>query len=100
LEYTDQQRATFKRSYAKRRRKQLITIVLMFAAMAPLPFTDDDAKFFGLSGAVLGPIALVAIAVCWVIFNGRNWRCPAGDNYLGCALNPKHCRRCGMELRA
>jgi len=67
--------------------------------MAPLPFIEDGATFFGLSGAVLGPISLVAIVIGWVIFNGRNWRCPACANYLGRAFNPKHCRRCGIELR-
>jgi hypothetical protein len=99
LEYTHQQRAAFKDAYAKRLRRQLIMIVLLFAVMAPLPFIEDDATFFGLSGAVLGPISLVAIAIGWVILNGRNWRCPACDNHLGRAFNPTHCRRCGMELR-
>jgi hypothetical protein len=99
LEYTDEQRAAFKDAYAKRLRKQLLMIVLLFAAMAPLPFIEDSATFFGLSGAVLGPIALVAIVIGWVIFNGRNWRCPACGNYLGRAFNPRHCRRCGIELR-
>jgi hypothetical protein len=99
LEYTDQQRAAFKHAYAKRLRKQLVMIVLLFAVMAPLPFIEDSATFFGLSGAVLGPISLVVIVVCWVIFNGRNWRYPACDNYLGRAFNPKQCRTCGIELR-
>jgi hypothetical protein len=100
LEYTDQQRAAFKDAFAKRLRKQLIVIVLLFAVVAPLPFIEDDAAFFGLSGAVLGPISLVAIAIGRVIFNGRNGRCPACDNYLGRAFNPKHCHRCGIELHA
>jgi hypothetical protein len=99
LEYTEQQRAAFKDDYAKRLRKQLIMIGPFFAVMAPLPFLEDDATFFGLSGAVLGPTSLVVIAIGWVILNGRNWRCPACDNYLGREFNPKHCRRCGVELR-
>jgi hypothetical protein len=99
LDSLHQQRAAFKDAYAKRLRKQLIVIVLLFAAMAPLPFIEDGATFFGLSGAVVGPITLVPIAIGWVIFNGRNRRCPACDDYLGSAFNPKHCRRCGIELR-
>jgi hypothetical protein len=99
LEYTDQQRATFKDAYAKRLRTQLLMIVLLFAAMASLPFIEDSATYFGLSGAVFGPISLVAIVIGWVIINGRIWRCPASDKYLGRAFNPKHCRRCGIELR-
>jgi hypothetical protein len=99
MEHTDQQRAKFKDAYAKRLRKQLLVIVLLVAVMAPLPFIEDSATFFRLSGAVLGPIALVVIVIGWMIFNGRNWRCPACDKYLGRAFNPKHCRRCGIELR-
>jgi hypothetical protein len=99
LEYTDQQRAAFKDAYAKRLRKKLIMIVLLFAVMAPLPFIEDGSTYFGLSGAVFGSISLVAIVVGWVIVEGRNWRCPACDQYLGREFNPKHCRRCGVELR-
>ena len=99
MEYTDRQRAAFKDAYAKRLRRQLLMIVLLFAVMAPLPFIEDDATCFGLPGAVFGPISLVAIVLGWVVFNGRNWRCPACDTYLGRAFNPKHCRRCGIELR-
>ena len=99
MEYTDQQRAAFKVAYAKRLRKQRIMIVLLFAVMAPLPFIEDGSTYFGLSGAVFGSISLIAIGVGWVIFEGRNWRCPACDQYLGREFNPKHCRRCGVELR-
>ena len=74
-------------------------IVLLFALIAPLPFIEDDSTYFGLSGAVFGPISLVAIFVVWVIFDGRNWRCPACDKNLGRAFNPKQCRSCSIELR-
>jgi len=99
LEFTDQQRAAFKDTYANRLRKQLIMIVLLFAVMAPLPFIEEGATFSGLSGAVLGPISLVAIVLGWVIFNGRNGCCPACNNYLGRTFNPRHCRRCSIGLR-
>jgi hypothetical protein len=98
-EYTDQQRALFKAAYARRLRKQIVLIVLLFAALAPLPFIEDDATYFGLRGAVVGPISLVAIAIAWVTISGRTWRCPACDKYLGRAFNPKRCRSCGIELR-
>jgi hypothetical protein len=98
LEYTDQQRAAFKDAYARRLRKQLVVLVLLFAAMTALAFTEDDATFLGLSGAVFGPISFVAIVVGWVIFESRNWRCPACDKYLGRGF-PRRCRSCGVELR-
>ena len=100
MEYTDQQRAAFKDAYAKRLRTQLIMIVLVVSAIAALASTEDGDTFFGLSVAVLGPISFVAIVVGWMIFHDRNWRCPACDQYLGRAFNPKHCRRCGIALRA
>ena len=99
MEHTDQQRAAFKDAYTKRLRKHIFMIVLLFAVMAPLPFIEDDAIFFGLPGAVLGPISFVVIAVGWVIFEGRIWRCPACDKHLGRAFNPKRCPECGIELR-
>ena len=99
MEHTDQQRAAFKDAYAKRLRKQILMIVLLLAVMVPLPFIKDSTTFFGLPGAVLGPIAFVVIVIGWVILNGRNWRCPACNEYLGRAFNPRHCRRCGIELR-
>jgi hypothetical protein len=55
LEYSDQQRAAFKDAYAKRLRKQLIMIVLLFAVMAPLPFIEEGATFFGVWRQLLGP---------------------------------------------
>lgn len=82
-----------------RLRKQIIMIVLLFALMSAPAFTKDRDTIFGLSAAVLGPIALVAIFVGWVIFHSRNWRCPACDQNLGRAFNPRHCRICGIELR-
>ena len=99
LEYTDDQRAAFKDAYAKRFRKQLIMMVLLFAVMASLALTEDRATYFGLSAAVVGPITLIVAFVGWVIFGARNWRCPASDKSLGRAFNPKQCLRCGIELR-
>jgi hypothetical protein len=99
LEYTDYQRAAFKDAYAKGFRKRLLMMVLLFAVMASLASTEDGATFFGLSAAVLGPITLIIAVVGWVIFSARHWRCPACDESLGRAFNPKHCGRCGVELR-
>jgi hypothetical protein len=68
--------------------------------VAPFAFTKGDATFFGISESVLGPITLLVAIIDAAIYSGRNWRCHACDMYLGRAFNPKHCRRCGIELRA
>jgi hypothetical protein len=98
LEYTDQQRAEFKDAYAEQFRKRLVMMVIFLAALAALALTDDGATLFGLSDEVLGPFALVAM-VGAMIFSVRNWNCPACNRGLGRAFNPKHCPKCGIELR-
>jgi hypothetical protein len=67
LEYTDQQRAAFKEAYAKRFRKQLIMLVVLFAVMASLALTEDRDTFFGFSAAVPRPD------------HSRRYRCRLGD---------------------
>ena len=74
-------------------------MVLVVAVMASLALTKDDAIVLGLPETVFGPIALVATIAGWVIFEGRNWRCPACQKSLGRGFNPRHCRGCGVELR-
>jgi hypothetical protein len=98
VEYTDQQRATFKDVYARRFRGQLIMLGSLFAALGALSFTDNGRSIFGLSDNVLGPIALV-VMVGAVVYSALNWRCPACGMGLGKGFNPRRCRRCGIELR-
>src|SRR5262245_18364045 len=99
LEHTDHQRAAFKDAYTKRFRRQLIMMALLFAVIASLALTEDGATLFGVSVAVFGPITLIVAFVGWAIFFALDWRCPACDKSLGRAFNPKHCHRCGIELR-
>ena len=76
-----------------------MTKPLLFALMAPLLFIEGGDRFFGPPGAILGPICLLAVVTGWELINGRIWRNPACDDDLGRAFNPRHCRRCGIELR-
>jgi hypothetical protein len=71
-QYTHPQRATFKDVYARRFRKQLVMMVLLFVVTGAFAFADT----LGLPEGVLALIFVLA-AVCWVIVHGRNWRCPA-----------------------
>jgi hypothetical protein len=98
MEYTEQQRAAFKETYARVFRGQLVMIGVLAAALLALAFTDDGGTFFGLRDNVLGPIAVV-IMVAAVVFSVLNWRCPACRAGLGKKFNPKQCRWCGIELR-
>ena len=98
LEYSDHQRAAFRDAYSKRFRNQLMMLVLLFLVTGAFAFTGDDT-FLGFSEAFFGSLFLVASLV-FAIFGYRNWRCPACGEPLGRGFNPKHCRRCGIELRA
>lgn len=97
--HSDPQRAAFKAAYGTRLRNKIVMIVLTVLAMASLAITKDSTIVFGLPMAVVGPISFVALVIGWWVLEDRNWRCPACNEYLGRALNPKHCHRCGVELR-
>jgi len=101
VQYTDQQKAEFRSSYAERRRRQIIASVPVIGFMIAVMFTEDRAAgtILGLPSQIMGPAFLVAV-VAILAFSFRNWRCPACDKYLGRAFNPKYCGRCGVELRA
>ena len=92
-ECTEQERAAFKHAYGKRLKWRIVMIAILFASMASLAINEERI------GDFLGPIALVVLAAAWVIFEHRNWRCPACDQNLGRAFNPRKCRACGNELR-
>lgn len=90
----------FKESFARRRRSQLAVSVPVVVLMFALAFTQDRAggTLLGLRIAVAAPTLFVAIAAA-LAFSFRNWRCPACNQYLGRAFNPKYCQSCGVELR-
>ena len=74
-------------------------IVLLLLVTGPFAFAGDGGTFLGFSEGFLGSLFLVAAVVAG-IFAYRNWRCPACGESLGRGFNPKHCRTCGIELRA
>jgi hypothetical protein len=49
----------------------------------------------------VGPIILAFIGILSVsvlVFSFLNWRCPSCNKYLGKAINPKFCSKCGTQL--
>jgi hypothetical protein len=71
---------------------------LFLLALASLAIADERGSFFGIRENVLGPITVVVL-VGGTVYSVFNWRCPACGMGLGKGFNPKHCRRCGIELR-
>ncbi|NLX24763.1 MAG: hypothetical protein GXY61_02215 [Lentisphaerae bacterium] len=87
-------------SFKKRKVKQLIVSVPVILAIIPLVMLEDSAEeaLFGLPVTILVPVC-IAVFVAGLIFSMFNWRCPACGKYLGKALNPKFCVKCGAQLK-
>jgi hypothetical protein len=82
--------------FAKRRRRQIIVTIPLFAAffVAAMFLTDETTpKSPLLIAAFVVPLGSLAV------FSLINWRCPSCKAYLRKATNPKFCPNCGIALR-
>ncbi|MBP7274977.1 MAG: hypothetical protein KBA51_02105 [Kiritimatiellae bacterium] len=86
--------------FQRRRRRQLIAVVPIMGALFPLFMLDHAGPdgLFGIPTAVLGPVC-IAIMIAGVVFSLINWRCPACKSYLGKAMHPRFCQKCGAQLQ-
>ena len=100
MRYTQEQLEQFKATYTLRRRRQLISIVptVLLAFLLGASDGRHGSTFAAIPQSYLLVIALAGLAGL-VLFSFRNWRCPACDRYLGKAMNPSFCSRCGVPLR-
>lgn len=83
-----------------RRTRQLIMVVPFAAALFTL-FMLEDAGQEGLLGvpAVVVGSACGAVVIAGFIYSLMNWRCPACRCYLGKAISPRFCQKCGVQLQ-
>ena len=90
-------RVEFKSQFSARRRNQLVLTVPLVAVMLLLVFSEGKETILGIPLTVAGPAAIVVIlgGLAYSLFN---WRCPACNKYLGKAISPKFCAKCGVEL--
>ena len=51
----------------------------------------------GLPASVLMGAAF-ALVLGAVVFSFQNWRCPSCNGYLGKAISPRFCSKCGAAL--
>src|SRR5262245_36070128 len=101
MEYTEEQKATFKRQFAERRKRQILLAVPLVAVVLAFSFLTDEKNRVvlpGVSPNVVGPVVVLAV-VGALIFSFRNWRCPACDKYLGKGISPSFCPKCGVALQ-
>ena len=100
MNYTEQQKAEFKEVFAARRRRQIILAVPLVAVMIVLVMSSEgqSATIPGVPENVLLPTALFFVAGA-LAFSFKNWRCPACNGYLGKAMSPKFCVKCGAPLQ-
>jgi hypothetical protein len=101
LEYTDEQKATFKQQFALRRKRQLILAVPLVAMVLGFAVLTDERNHVTLPGlpASMVPPIFFAVVVGALVFSLRNWRCPACDKYLGKGVSPRFCPKCGVALQ-
>lgn len=97
MERTEQERAAFRRQFAVRRRNQIMLAVPLIAVIVLLVSSEGKDSVLGIPITIAGPGAIVLI-LAGLAFSLYNWRCPACNGYLGKAVSPKFCARCGVEL--
>src|SRR5215510_3467507 len=98
MEYTEQQKESFKQQFAVKRKRQLITAVPLVAFFALFGFfADKDGSMPGVPASVIVPVFMVAVAGL-VIFTLWNWRCPACGGYFGKGFRIRFCAKCGVPL--
>ena len=80
----------------RRNRQWIVTIPFVLLVFAATWLRDHPTQTFVAANTFFTIFigALVGITV----FTFRNWRCPACNGYLGRAMSPKFCPKCGAQL--
>jgi hypothetical protein len=84
--------------FKRKRTRQIMAVgpfVLAFIAL--LSVEHSSSGIFGLPRNIVLGIAF-ALIISVLIFSFLNWRCPSCNKYLGKAINPKFCSKCGVQL--
>ncbi len=99
METTTASEAAHIETFKKRRTRQWVVTVPVIALVIGLMWFRDhpQGQIYGVSADKFAVVFFIALASA-VAFSFKNWRCPACDGYLGRAMNPKHCVKCGAQL--
>ena len=82
----------------RQRRQWAVTLPIIAAVFFLLWLADHGGSIGGISCSSLG-VPSVAVVAGLVIFSLQNWRCPACNGYLGKAISPRFCSKCGAALQ-
>ena len=86
--------------FRQRRNRQWIAAIPGILAILVVVFSLDHAEssLFGIDTNVLAMVG-GAVVLAYLMFSIWNWRCPACDGYMGKAMNPTFCAKCGARLK-
>jgi hypothetical protein len=94
----DRSNTEISEAFKRKRTRQILAVgpfVLAFIAL--LSVEHNSTGIFGLPRNIVLGIAF-ALIISILIFSFVNWRCPSCNKYLGKAINPKFCSKCGVQL--
>ncbi len=97
MPYTEDQEAEFKEQIRCKRRNQFVLAIPLIAVIVILVMSEGEETVLGMDTAIVGPAAFV-IVLAGLAYSLYNWRCPACKKYLGKAINPSFCSKCGVKL--
>ena len=84
--------------FKKKRTRQIMAVgPIILAFIALLSVENNPTGIFGLAPSTI-LVGAFAVIISVLIFSLVNWRCPSCNKYLGKAINPKFCVKCGVEL--
>ena len=84
----------------KRRRTQQFKVTAEFFVVGGIALflAGRGICFVGLPCSAMQILALGSVLYL-LIFSLKNWRCPACNGYLGKAISPRFCSKCGAALQ-
>ena len=97
---TQEQQEEIQALFALKRRRQILLAIPLIPVLIVVLVSRDfgDGVLFGIPSEVWGPVFLV-LAIGALLFSLWNWRCPACEKYLGKAISPRFCPKCGVALQ-
>ena len=85
--------------FKKKRTRQIMAVgPIILAFIGLLSVENNPTGIFGLAPSTI-MVAAFAVIISVLVFSFLNWRCPSCNKYVGKAINPKFCSKCGVQLK-